>query len=230
MPIVLTDNQREALRRNAIAVRMLCDFWFDSGRYSFWDGGAHWSVDDTTYYATGDFAEASSVSLGQDLGAEGITIKLNGTRMLEAGLLRTQDPGAFFGTIEDETYQLRPMTMSYAFFDMRTRQFLMTVPRFDGLVDQIRQVEEINEGSGEIESFLVIAAESVARRYSLRGGRTRSRDDHREIWPDDEFFDYTAQTTAKGGSLWWGRKPPGFGIYSDIPGDYRNVGKVQDVN
>ena len=208
MPIVLTSDQRAALQSGEIAVRTLIDFYFDSGRYSFWDGAEHLDFDGTTYLVCGDFGEISAIKLGQDLGAEGIEIKLNGTKLLE-GSPSAFDPGALFGTIEAENYQNKPVVISLAFFHARTFEYIMTVPRFDGLVDQIKQTEQENEAEGRFEAVMIIHAESLARRYAQRGGRTRSMADQREIWPDDTFFDMTPQVVSQRGNILWGRKAPG---------------------
>lgn len=209
MPITLTDAQRAALSANQVAVRALLDLHLDSGRYSFWDGPEHWAFDGTTYYAAGDFGEISSISMGQDLGAEGIEVRLNGTRMLASSSVAF-DPIDLFGSIERETYHLRPLNVSFAFFDTTTWAPMFTLRRFTGLIDQIRQTEEIEDSSSAQlpEAVLVIAAESVARRYGERSGRVRSHEDQSEIHPGDEFFKYTNPTVGRQGSLWWGRKPP----------------------
>lgn len=211
MPIALTDDEKAALRRGSIAIRTLIDFHFDSGRYSFWDGEFHWEAEPgVTYLAVSDFGEVSSVGMGQDLGAEGITLRLNGTKLIEASP-DADDPGAFFGMIEEENYQQRRTDVRFAFFDIDTGALLFTKRRYAGLVDQMRQLEEINEQFTAAEQWLVIALESMARRYMVRSGRTRSHEDQREIDATDDFFKFTAPSVAKQGNIWWGRRPPGSG-------------------
>lgn len=212
MPVALTADERAALRRPRLAVRVLIDLYLDSGRASFWDGGEHWAYDGTTYYAVSEFGEVSAISMGLDLGAEGIELRLSGTKLKQASI-DPLDPGALFGTIEEEDYQLRRVNVRYAFFDPDAgadaeAALLLIIPGHAGLIDQIRQVEEISEESGEAEDWLIVSCESVARRYGVRTGRTRSHEDQQEIWPGDTFFKFTAPTTAKQGSLWWGRKAP----------------------
>ena len=51
-----------------------------------------------------------------------------------------------------------------------------------------------------------MALESVARRYGVRSGRTRSNEDQQAIYPGDTIFKFTAPSTAKSGAMWWGRK------------------------
>lgn len=207
MALNLTEEQRAALRSQAIAVRTLVDLHLDSGRYSFWDGDAHVWFDDAQYMAAGAFASASAISLGQDLGAEGVELTLDGTRMLElAG--EAGDPAAILGTIEAETYQMRRADIRFAFFDAASGEFLFLVGAYAGLIDQIRQVEQVGEDGRSVQ-MLVVSLESIARRYGRRGGRTRSNDDQQEIWPGDTFFKFTADAVQRKGSIWWGRKPPG---------------------
>ena len=219
MPITLTDAQRAALESNAIAIRVLIDLYLDSGRYSFWDGGRDWEYDGTIYRAASDFGEISSIRMGQDLGAEGMELKLNGTKMQELSP-DPLDPGALFGTIESEPYQMRRTHIHFAFFDVAPGArgtLLFKVRRYAGLIDQIRQVEEIGD-DGMAQAMLVVSLESVARRYGVRSGRKRTAVDQREIYPDDSFFDFVPQTTAKQGSLYWGRLPPGAARPTSLPG------------
>jgi hypothetical protein len=144
--------------------------------------------------------------MGKDLGAEGVEIKLNGTKLLEASP-DPFDPGALFGTITTENYQMRRVDISFAFFNPEDNTLVLLVRRFAGYIDQIRQVEEVGE-DGKITSWLIISLESIVRRYLVRGGRTRSNDDQQEIWPGDTFFSRVAPTIAKQGTLYWGRKAP----------------------
>lgn len=191
------------LRRQRLAIRCLIDFHFDSGRYSFWDGPeGHAEFDGTTYINAGDFGEISGISMGADLGAEGMEIKLNGTRLQEAG---AGDPALLFGTFENETYQLRRCDIRFLFLDCDTGAVAFLMKRYAGIIDQARQVEEIDTATGAANAMLVISLESIARRYGTRLGRTRSNDDQQEIWPGDDFFKYTAQSVAKGNSVPWGR-------------------------
>lgn len=203
MAIPLNDEQRALLRSGAVGVRTLIDFHLDSGRQSYWDGEANAEFEGQTYIAASEFGEVGPISMGKDLGAEGVEVKLNGTKLLEAA--GGGDPAELFGTITTENYQMRRVDISFAFFDANY-QLVLLVRRFAGYIDQIRQVEEV--GNGKITSWLIVSLESIARRYLIRGGRTRSNDDQQEIWPGDTFFSRVAPTIAKQGTLYWGRKPP----------------------
>lgn len=206
MAITLTSEQRALLASGAVAIRTLVDFHLDSGRFSFWDGDFNWEFDGQTYIAASDFGEVSGVSMGKDLGAEGVELRLNGTKLQEASP-DPLDPGALFGTISEENYQLRRVDIRFAFFNPETGELVLLVRRYAGFIDQIRQVEEVGD-DGKITAWLIISLESIVRRYSVRGGRTRSHDDHQDIWPGDTFFKFTASAVAKQGTLYWGRKPP----------------------
>lgn len=218
MPVVLNDAQRESLRRQRLAIRTFVDFHLDSGRYSFWDGPeGHVEFDGGTYYNASDFGEIGSISMGTDLGAEGLELKLNGTKLQQN--IEGLDPATLFGTLEDETYQMRRVDIRFGFFDCDSGELIFLMRRFAGVIDQARQVEEIDAASGTAQSFLIIALESLARRYGVRVGRTRSNDDQQEIWPGDTFFKFTASSVAKGNSIPWGRagpKAPTSGILQDV--------------
>lgn len=203
MAIALTAEQRALLRSNAVAVRALIDFHMDSGRYSFWDGDGEVAFEGQTYIPCGAFGEISSISLGQDLGAEGVVVKLNGTKMQEASP-DPLDPAALFGTIEAENYQLRRVDIRFVFFHAETGEHILVMKRYAGFIDQIRQEEEIGD-NGAITAWLIINLESIVRRYGTRLGRTRSHDDQQNIYPDDTFFKFTAPSIAQQGVLFWGR-------------------------
>lgn len=219
MAIPLTADQRAALRGHAISVRTLIDIYLDSGRYSFWDGGETLTYDGADYLDASAFGSVSAISSGSDLGAEGIELTLNGTKLLEASG-DPSDPAAILGTIEDEIYQLRRVEVRFAFFSAETGALLLVVRRYAGLIDQARQEEVMSEGG--VAALLVLAVESIVRRYGRRGGRTRSHEDQQEIWAGDTFFKFTASATAKTGSLFWGRKPPG----STTPGVGNTTGPI----
>lgn len=224
MAIPLTADQRAALRGHAIAIRTLIDIYLDSGRYSFWDGGENFTYDGATYVDASAFASVSAISAGQDLGAEGVTLTLNGTKLLEAAG-DPSDPAAILGTIENEIYQLRRVEIRFAFFSAETGELLLVVRRYAGLIDQARQEEEMGEGA--VASLLVLAVESIVRRYGRRGGRTRSHEDQQEIWLGDTFFKYTASAVGRAGTLFWGRKPPGSGAVS---GAVASTGPIHQYN
>lgn len=209
MPISISPEQRALLRSGALSVRTLIDFYLDSGRYSFWDGDENWTFDGAQYLAASQFGEIGVISTGQDLGAEGLEVRLNGTALLEANP-DAGDPAALFGTFEQENYVMRRVDIRFAFFHAETGALVLLIRRYAGYVDQARQVEEIGD-DGRVTSWLVIALESIARRYGVRGARTRSHDDQQEIWPGDEGLKYTANAVLRQGSFYWGRWPPGQG-------------------
>lgn len=235
MPVPLTDEERATLASGALAIRTLVDFHFDSGRVSFWDGDAPYTIGGQEYLPIGDYGEIGEISMGADLGAEGVELKLNGTKLIEDSPDLT-DPGALFGEIEDETYQMRRVDIRFAFFSTTTGALVFSVKRYAGLIDQIRQVEELSDAMDRAEEWLIVALESVARRYGQRNGRTRSNEDQQAIFPGDEFFLFTSPSVARQGSLTWGRAsssgvnstvgadaPYGFGLVRRPPG-LPNVG------
>lgn len=206
MALTLTADQIAYLRSNGVALRTLLDFYLDSGRFSFWDGDEEWTFDATDYVPVADLVSVDAIRMGTDLGAEGVQIVLNGSKLQEASP-DPLDPGALFGTITTENYQQRRMEIRYAFFNALTGALLFTKRRFAGLIETIRQVETIDDG-GAAQSLLVVNCESIARRYGKRVGRTRSHEDQQEIWPGDTFFKFTADTVASQGDIWWGRNSP----------------------
>ncbi len=223
MAVTLTAAQRALLQSGRVAVRTLMDFYLDSGRASFWDGHQNMAFDGTTYYAASDVLEISAINLGRELGAEGITIRLNGTKLQEASP-DPLDPGALFGTMESVNYQMRRVEIRFAFFDPDTGAMIMVVRRYTGFIDQARQVEDVND-DGSMQCWLVLSIESILRRYGVRGGRTRSHDDQQDIWASDTGFKFTASTIEKQGTLYWGRLPPGanHGVPPVLQGVYDRI-------
>jgi hypothetical protein len=205
MPALLTPAQREHLRSGALCINTLIDFHLDSGRVSFWDGGEPMSFEGQSYLPASEFGEIGVISLGKDLGAEGLVIKLNGTALIEAAGFG--DPAALFGQIEQETYQMRRVDVRFLFTANDTGEVILLRRRYAGFIDQMRQVEEIGE-DGAMISWLEVAVEPITRRYGVRGGRTRSHDDQQDIFPGDTGFLFTSSTIEKVGTLYWGRKAP----------------------
>jgi hypothetical protein len=203
MAVALTVDQRNALRGHAIAIRTLIDIYLDSGRYSFWDGDPNGEFDGTTYLAAAALGWISPISMSQDLGAEGVEMTLDGSRLVE-GSPDALDAAALLGSIELESYQLRRTEIRFAFFSAETGELLLLLRRHTGSIDQIRQLEEIDD-SGGARQLMVVAVESLARRYGRRAGRTRSHEDQTEIFAGDTFFKFTASSIAKQGALTWGR-------------------------
>ncbi|MBI1188325.1 MAG: DUF2163 domain-containing protein [Alphaproteobacteria bacterium] len=205
MALNLTPDQRAALRGHALGIRALADVYLDSGRYSFWDGDAHLNLNGALYLAAGAFAGATHISYGADLGAEGLELTLDGTR-LAALSPDPLDPAQILATIEEETYQQRRVEVRFAFFSMETHALLFTLRRFAGVIDQIEQRTELSDDGAR--RLLIVKCESVARRYGRRLGRTRSNEDQQAIFPGDEFFKYVVPAVTTQGSLYWGKNPP----------------------
>lgn len=210
MAVTLTADQRAALRSGAIAIRVLVDLYLGSGRYSFWDGVQHMTLDGQQYLAAGAFASISTISFGQDLGADGVEIVFDATRLLEASP-EPFDPAALLATIHDEAYHQRRIDIRFAFFNAETGEQVLTLRRFGGLIDQIEIRDAPPSDDGPGGAHMVIRCESVARRYGRREGRVRSHEDQTEIWPGDDFFKFTQATITAERRIIWGRRPPGGG-------------------
>jgi hypothetical protein len=189
-----------------VAIRVLVDLYLGSGRYSFWDGHQHASLDGQTYLAAGAFSTISGISFGQDLGADGVEITFDASRLLAAST-EPFDPAALLATVHDEAYHQKRVDIRFAFFDAETGALVLTVRRFGGIIDQIEIRETPGGDEGPGSAAMIIRCESVARRYGRREGRTRSHEDQTEIWPGDDFFKFTQSTVASERRLIWGRKP-----------------------
>lgn len=210
MAVTLTDEQRALLRGPSLAICTLVDFYFGSGRYSFWDGVQHMDFDGQRYLAAGAYASVSSISFGQDLGADGVEIVFDATRLLGASI-ETFDPASMLATIHDEAYHQKRIEIRFAFLSAETGAVAMTLKRFAGVVDQIEIREVPPQGEEPGAAQMVIRAESVARRYGRREGRTRSHEDQTAIWGTDDFFKFTTSTISQERNIMWGRKPVGGG-------------------
>ena len=205
MALPLTPAQRAALRRGAIGARALLDLYLASGRYSFWDGDEHESINGVTYVSAGAFATVSDISYGIDLGADGIEIAFDATRLLNASP-DPFDPVKLLSTINAEDYHQKRAEMRLILFDTETREQILVVRSFTGVIDQM-PIEE-TPGEGGSSAILIVKLESVARRYGRRVGRTRTHEDQQEIWPGDDFFKFVGSTIAKERQIYWGRMPP----------------------
>lgn len=210
MAVALTTDERAALQRGAIAIRTLIDIHLDSGdggRQSLWDGDCDLAYDGVTYRAAPeDIISMGSISAGQDLGAEGVQVRVNGTRLREANP-DAGHPAALFGTITSLNYQIRRFDVRFAFFNSETGALIMVKRRFAGFISHMSQSEEIDESTGRAACWLTINLESIVLRYSNRAARTRGHDDQQEIWPGDTGCKFTASVAANA-TLPWGRAPP----------------------
>ncbi len=211
MAVALTTDERAALQRGAIAIRTLIDVHLDSGdggRQSLWDGDSDLDYDGVTYRATPeDIISIGSISAGQDLGAEGVQVRVNGTRLRELNP-DAGHPAALFGTITGLNYQMRRFDIRFAFFNSETGALIMVKRRFAGFISHMSQSEEIDESTGRAACWLTINLESIVLRYSNRAARTRSHDDQQEIWPGDTGCKFVASVAANS-TLSWGRAPVG---------------------
>lgn len=205
MALPLTPDQRAALRRGAIGARAMLDLYLGSGRYSFWDGDDHETINGVTYISAGAFATISDISYGIDLGADGIEIVFDATRLLNASP-DPFDPVKLLSTINAEDYHQRRAELRLVLFDAETREQILLVRSFTGVIDQMPIEESPGEDGASV--LLIIRLESVARRYGRRVGRTRTHEDHQEIYPGDDFFRFVSSTVAKERQLYWGRMPP----------------------
>lgn len=207
MAIPLTPAQRAGLRRGAIGARALLDLYLGSGRYSFWDGDEHQDFNGQTYISAGAFATVSDISYGIDLGADGIEIVFDATRLLNASP-DPFDPVKLLASITAESYHQRRAELRLVLFDIETREQILLTRSFTGVIDQMVIEEAPANSNGGASVLLVLKLESVARRYGRRVGRTRTHEDHQEIWPGDNFFQFVSSTVAKERQLYWGRMPP----------------------
>ena len=206
MAVPLTPEQRLALRQHAIGLRVLVDLYLGSGRYSFWDGAEHYTIGGQLYLAAGAFAQISAISYGQDLGAEGMEIIFDATRLLDVSP-EPFDPAALLATIHEEAYHQRRIDIRFWFFDAETGAEVLVLRRFAGIIDQIEINEAPGGDDGPGSATMRIKCESVARRYGRREGRTRSHEDQQEIWGagQDDFFKFTSASIAGERRLMWGR-------------------------
>jgi hypothetical protein len=207
--VTLTAEQRLALRDHAIGLRVLVDLYLGSGTYRFWDGAEHYTIDGNQYLAAGAFAQISQIGYGQDLGAEGMEIVFDASRLLNVSP-EAFDPAALLATIHDEAYHQKRVDVRFWFFSGETGAEVLQLRRFAGIIDQIEIKEVPPSGDGPGGALMVIKCESVARRYGRREGRVRSHEDQADIWAGtDDFFKFVGSSIAGETTLYWGRKPSG---------------------
>lgn len=205
MAVPLTTGQRNALRSGPLALYLCVELDLDSGTVRFWDGPDHVDIDGDTYYAIGAYAGCTTISMGADLGGQGIELTLDATKLLgDAG--DVSDPAYFLSTIiSDGGYRQRPMRAAYSFWNAQTGVHLLQIRKFTGLIDQM-EIREEPGGDGSGQALLKVRCESMTLRYGQRVGRIRGNEDQQEIFAGDEFFKLCAGSIATERELLWGHK------------------------
>lgn len=204
-----------ALRQGNVGVHAHVDLFLDAGTQSFWDGGESVTISTRTYVPIGGFGAASATSMSRGLGADGIQLTLDATRLLSAANDLT-DPAYWLSQIiADGGYRQRRMEMFYSFWDHDSAALLFTRRVFTGVIDQMNSQQTPAQDGGGGLAILVVNCENLALRFGQRVGRVRSHEDQQEIWPGDDGFKFVASTIAKEREIYWGRNgstasSPGF--------------------
>lgn len=227
--ISLTEDQLNTLIYGPAAMFQCVSLYIDDGPYHFWNGPNSHNIDGTDFLSVGGFGWVSPVAHSVDMGASGIELVLDATRLLKAANDLT-DPGVWLSTvISNGGYRQRRMSMSYSIWNAKTGAHVMQRRGFTGVIEQmaIRYDPSPRHGLGNLK--LAVRCEAITLRYGQRLGRIRSHEDQRELDPVDDFYLFCTGSVIRERTLQWGRaQTTGNAQTRDLrdarPGDLMNPG------
>ena len=183
MAITIPPAARDALGSWRIVLRTGIVFDFPSGIYAFWDGMGTYEWSGVDFAPGGRLLEVSEIPSSADLSSAPVTVKLRA--IPDAGL--TTD---VLGTIEEEQYHQRPVTIYAFFFSADDGAYLAGIRVYAGYIDQIDHID--GPGDYHIEARL----ESRSRDHTRTGHRARSPADQDRVSAGDLFFQHVSTTST----------------------------------
>lgn len=190
MAISIPSGAQAALNSGRIVMRTGITFDFPSGLYAFWDGEGPFAWSGLTFAPGGGLLEISEIPASADMSSVPVTVKLRAVpdSALTADVL---------GTIEDEAYHQRPVTIYAFFFSVDDRSLLAGIRHYAGYLDQIEHID----GAGDYH--LEARLESRARDHTKTGYRMHTTADQEQVSPGDMFFQHVS--TVGTYTRKWGR-------------------------
>lgn len=213
----LTSPQRALLRSGRARANLLADFYLDEGTYRFCDDTRDLKNGATVYIGANALADSVTISSGQDLSAEGVTLTCDGNRMAQAEIA---DPAGVLRNIMNYLHQQRRVDFQLGLSYPEEENITLAIPVYAGKINSVRLVDaDIEFDSDEpVSSRLEIQIDSLATRYGRATFRTRSQSDQHEIDPTDNFYSYVTDAVNNERLLYWGKRAPGGSSAVSIPG------------
>lgn len=183
MVLTLPTAATEAMASGGVILRTGIAFDFPSGLYAFWDGDHPFLWSGLTFQPGGGLLEISEIPAASDMSSSPVTVKLRA--LPDAGL--TPD---VLGTIEEEIYHQRPVTIWAFFFSPDDGSFLAGIRHYSGYLDQIEHDD------GPSDYHLVAHLESRSRDHTKTGYRMHTTADQAQVSPGDLFFQHVSTTST----------------------------------
>lgn len=183
------------IAKGAYTSTQLLLFDLVEGLYGFWGGHGPLSVSGVQYVGAGSLIDVSVLSLGADLAASPITVRLRAVP--ESAL--TED---ILASIDNYGYKNRPVHLSLAYFDPVTGAMVTSLQWWQGFIDLIEHERTVGG-----DYALVAHLEPLSLDHARLGYRMRSDVDQKLIDPTDRFFEHAAVTATQ--TLPYGRKEDG---------------------
>lgn len=166
--------------RNGFVVEM------PDGDVAFWDDAYAATIGGVAYEPAAGVFTISAFSSGGDLVTRSLEITVSGIDADTHSL------------IVDEPWHQRPVTVSRFVIATDSPQVIHSRAWFTGFLDSMTWREAANG-----TSTIVLRCEDIGRELGLKGARTRSPTDQRQISADDAFFDKVVE--AVNSDITWGR-------------------------
>lgn len=212
------------LQSGNLMARWLMTIYLDAGTYYFCDDWADMSDGTHTYIGASALAGGATIQSSQPFAAESVTLTIDGTRLSEVGI---SDPASLFQTILSNNLAQRRVDLALGLAAIGSTTFSLVIPTYAGKINSARVEESqvdilsMEAGGTSTPCKLMIVLDSLAMRYQVTLGRTRSHHDQLEIDSSDNFFKFVNDTISNEHTLYWGKaNPPGtvsggfFGIQS----------------
>lgn len=213
-----TSDQLALLEGGQLKARLLVTIILDSGTYYFCDDVYDLSDGTITYIGASALISATDITSGNALSSEGCTLVIDGTRLTQTGFT---DPAGLFRSILGEKYQGRRVNLALGLAPIDSQNITLIVPLYAGMVNNIKIVEDaidfLNGSSSGTDPAsvqpsqpqMIITLDSIARRYQRATFRTRSHNDHLQLWGGtDLFYSFVDSVVQNEKILYWGGRPP----------------------
>lgn len=195
MSLTVPSNVATAYGTGRVVRRTLIAITLGSGTYRFWDGIGPLSYDSVTWQPGAGLITVTPMERSTQ--GEVLSIELRLRSIPDTDL----SPDVL-GTIHDEDWHQRPVTLSTLYIDPATRATINHVVKFTGKLDTLRH--KVNPAEGLAE--LVGTAESYLRDLTRRGYTKASDGQQQAIYAGDAFFEHAAQAGTQ--PIYWGRNTP----------------------
>jgi hypothetical protein len=205
----LTEEQQMLLRQESLKANVLVTMWLDEGPFRICDDTEDMTDGTDTWLGASVLLAAAEIKASSPMAAESVTLTLDGTQLLDAGITDPLEVLAAFMTVP---YHQRRVDIAYAFSNIDSQDIELITPVYAGKINHARLVDDgadVDSGAPG-HSRLEIVLDSLAGRYRRATYRTRSHDDQLDLTSGtDQFFSFTVSATQAERTLYWGKAGPG---------------------